>query len=89
MHWTQGEFARDQHNTAVDFKSEAADKWCASGAIISDVTVSLRAFNLLDSAATVLCGLTVGPVHVNDRLGHAKVMEMYDLAIKMAGRDDS
>jgi hypothetical protein len=91
--WTKGAFARDANGNEVFIWSPLAVCWCAEGALkrcrlprtIDDSISSLFDRRDLNQVAAILFGQDM--TAVNDDLGHAAVMQMYDKAIELA-RDD-
>lgn len=85
--WTQNVFARDEHNViVVDIENPLAVKFCAIGALkfvdeVSEI-ISDKAEDLLMVASFRL--FQYGIVDVNDELGHAKVLKVYELAMEWA-----
>jgi len=93
--WTKGLYAKDSHGHPVPPQNPAAVCWCALGAIkaitdngrVEDSTADFlyRAFDMnRKSFSGAAC-----PVDVNDRLHHQKVLELYDLAIKIAEEESN
>lgn len=85
--WTRGAFARSAFDNVIGPETEGACKWCAVGALYKVGDVHGRAGNLLwDAAAKIGRG---HPALVNDELGHATVLRMFDLAIAKAEAPDA
>ena len=88
-HWTVGEYARTEENMSCDPSSNNAAKWCTMGALFRAVSEMRRDGGILvnpERASSRLfeAAKRMGreyPVDVNDDLGHAKVMEMFDIAM--------
>ena len=88
--WCQHVFASDLEGKEVLELEDTAYRWCAVGAFIranGSYTYSCDSeveFECLDSAAGKIISYYVSKItYVNDNLGHAAVMKMYDLAIKI------
>jgi hypothetical protein len=84
--WTVREYAiKADSSPAWGYETDAC-KWCALGALqyvlLSRVTGGTQPRLLLDSVANGLHD--EGVTGVNDDLGHAAVMRMYDKAIELA-----
>lgn len=97
--WATGELARDAGGHKVPPDSPSACRWCAYGAL-QNFADDRDAGPLLDAAegrlADAACDvLNATPefdedadcliAHVNDDLGHAATLQMFDRAIEMAG----
>ena len=82
--WCQENSAVNSHRIPVHPTNSNACAWCALGALeaTSPATANLR--SLLYEAAYATHGLR-SVVDVNDTLGHAAVLQVYDVAIKIAG----
>lgn len=84
--WTQGSYARDARGYRALPEAREAACWCALGALLRpalewDVTL-VWGHLLLRRAAKEIFDRT--PDWVNDVLGHADVLRMYDRAIELA-----
>lgn len=80
----QGTYALDAGGCAAGWSSDDAVAFCAVGAVYK-VTRSWTpddALDLLNKAAGA--AFTSSLVNVNDLLGHASVLKMFDLAIQAA-----
>ena len=84
--WTQGTFARDITGDSRSYLSYAAVRFCAAGAIFKcirwDGAFPVRAIQYLDEAALQMA--SSNSVGVNDKLGHAAVIRMFERAIELA-----
>jgi hypothetical protein len=80
-HWTQGAFARDDHELACSSRDPNAQRWCAWGALVHIPTSLMPDIFLLRAAQDLY---QASPQVVNDQLGHDQVLRMYDRAIKLA-----
>ena len=85
--WCQLELAMDEDGFCVDATSTSACKFCAVGALIAIIadTVSsdfLTARRALNNEAYFKHGMCM--INVNDTIGHAAVIECFDLAIAEA-----
>lgn len=79
--WTTGVFARDADGVECPPFSANAKCWCAMGAVRYD-HVGEAASDCLDEAAAGLFGGDfVYAATVNDKLGHAATLAMFDAAI--------
>jgi hypothetical protein len=86
-HWCQRSLAVDSRRIPIGVKHSDACAWGALGALgaleaTSEYISYARA--LLYDAAYATHGM-LSIVIVNDELGHAAVLQMYDYAIKLAG----
>jgi hypothetical protein len=88
--WTTGSYARTAIGTKCAPDDPLAVRWCASGACLArgaaDHEVSAVEVALY-RAARELRGERWGPAGVNDLLGHAAVLVMYDRAIESLERE--
>lgn len=86
--WTECASARDAQGRAVSSINPKACSWCALGAVLS---VSHGKGNAelvaLETAVDQLFPDQVFIAGVNDNLGHAAVLQMYDAAIAAAERE--
>ncbi len=84
LHWTPWNLARDETGRAVSPKSPRAVCWCAFGALGAEGSNldSIEAQALRKAAAKLFKTESAG--YVNDVLGHAAVLAMYDAAIAAA-----
>jgi hypothetical protein len=85
--WTQHEYALRADGSGTFSLDVDARQWCATGALqrVQDSQIAsetTEAFIILESAARTLD--IDGIVGVNDDLGHAAVMQMYNKAIEIA-----
>ena len=89
--WVTGNYAVTDNGNAIGAYSPNACRFCAVGALANVSGMSPREVELedkflpgvfLNRAAKELGRWS--PHVINDEWGHAKVMEMYDLAISMA-----
>ncbi|MCJ2067825.1 hypothetical protein MKK75_03210 [Methylobacterium sp. J-030] len=82
-HWTKEAYARDRRGAAVASNSPEAVCWCAYGALERLGTGEIvDAREYLRVAADDL--FKSPPAGVNDHIGHAAVLRMYDRAIELA-----
>ena len=83
-HWIQGDFAKDSSGISVSARYSHAVCFCALGALRSVVAHKdiHRPYIYLCEAANNL-GYNSIP-EANDEGGHAEVMGMYDVAIKLS-----
>jgi hypothetical protein len=86
-HWCAGSNATDAAGKGVPYDSPLAERWCAAGALASVMGRAARSsacfrpmIARLDQAAQCLTHV-YGVVRVNDFLGHATVMRVFDLAV--------
>ena len=88
VRWTQGEMARDAYGSPIDAEADGAVCFCAWGAFTraslgwEDTPAERQADNAMYAAAVAL--FQYYPSQVNDQLGHAAVLRMYDRAIELA-----
>lgn len=81
--WTQGAYARDAQGRGTRGKAREAVCWCAYGALAASGGNELGSDGfLLESAAEELFDADV--VDVNDKQGHAAVLQVFDAAIAAA-----
>ena len=93
--WCQGIYARDAKGLALKSREVATDgvAFCAIGALVRAtqnrdvVWVDGKETKKLWEAAKELFGHA--PARVNDNLGHAAVMHMYERAIELAEQDNA
>lgn len=97
--WATGKLARDAAGLGCDVYSDSACQFCALGALerIQLMTHTWRGDGFLYKSAIKLLidrdvlgwrlSCKASPAYVNDVLGHAAVMEMYDRAIEMAQQE--
>lgn len=83
--WTQNAHALDRYGEVVDAKDERAVRWCAMGALLPELdgkpmSIKDAVYRHLESAL----GSTDYVTNVNDRGGHAAVLNLYDRAIAIA-----
>jgi hypothetical protein len=81
-HWCQGKLARDEDGVPCYPGSEDAEQWCAQGAharFTRGNVISGPLWDFLNGVARRGFGLSASGV--NDQLGHAAVLELYDRAI--------
>lgn len=89
--WTRNMYARDRTGNYASPNSPDAICWCAIGAVHhvfgtrpqtqSEMTdEQMKAFTALVNTATLMHDTL--PDRVNDRLGHAAVLELFDRAIE-------
>lgn len=98
--WTQGTYCRQSDGSACQSHPQDATQFCAVGALWmvlgskegfypmvyrSENTVAGRLLNYASKIGTSYTH--PHPVKVNDNLGHAAVMQMYDVAIEKAERE--
>jgi hypothetical protein len=88
LQWTQGQYARTMDGSGVPARCDSAVSFCATGALLradapsrgyAPSVVYHEADDALTQAGRELFG--VSAVAVNDDLGHAAVLRMYDRAI--------
>lgn len=79
--WTQGTFARDATGASVSALDENAVCFCALGALRNVNGASSASEYLWDAADKLF---QTSPIAVNDDIGHAAVLQMYDAAIAAA-----
>lgn len=91
-HWTQHAYARDAAGKQVGYISNIAVCWCAHGSLLAEswkeVTIrnlraDLEASEALNEVARTLFD-NASLAMVNDNIGHAAVLRIYDLAIQEA-----
>ena len=90
--WTQHAFAKAPNGANVSYLNDEAVRFCATGAIFKLVNWTgygfVPAVMWLDKAAMQLFLGTGTPpggaVYVNDFLGHAAVVRMFERAIELA-----
>jgi hypothetical protein len=84
--WTQHEYAVKGDGSGTFSLDVDARQWCATGALqrvlAGQIASETEAFIILESAAQDLD--VDGIIGVNDELGHAAVMQMYNKAIEIA-----
>jgi hypothetical protein len=81
--WTTGTWARNADGCPCWPTSAAAVCWCARGSVYAEHGyASAGGLALLDQAARELYDLS--SPEVNDALGHAAVLRIYDRAIRLA-----
>lgn len=88
-HWCRGTSAQDKAGRLVDVLSPSAARWCALGALdraarMPGTAGHRRALLALTNAVGALfptMGGFTGINSVNDTLGHAAALELYDAAI--------
>jgi hypothetical protein len=89
--WTTGSYARTAIGTKCAPDDPLAVRWCAIGAGVArgpaDREVSYAVEVALYRAARELRGERWGPAGVNDLLGHAAVLVMYDRAIELLAQE--
>lgn len=84
--WTQGCEARGDDRRELDPLSDKAVCWCADGALsyagkeAPEVIVQARI--MLENAALALEGADY--IYVNDSIGHANILDVFDSAIASA-----
>lgn len=78
-HWTTGTHARDKYGESVDSHSTAAVCWCAQGAVekIGHRFATPSVWDALRRASVPRGSIA----YMNDRLGHAATLSMFDQAI--------
>ncbi len=87
-YWTRDVVARDKKGNSCDVTSPKAEQFCAVGALTfvhEGNDYPEKCWRYLHKAAQEL-GSTAGPATLNDEMSHAKVMQMYDRAIELAGK---
>jgi hypothetical protein len=84
-HWCQGSYAARASGGFTDALDPEATQWCALGACIKVTGGMEGRWNMARNAlyAARRAG-ELSVVRVNDKLGHAAVMHLYDKAIEMA-----
>jgi len=87
-HWTQRVSARNAENAVCQTDSPDAVCWCSYGAVykIGGELDSYEAYGLLTLAAGSMGKDWV--TEVNDDGTHANVMQMFSIAIELAGASD-
>jgi hypothetical protein len=84
-HWAQNYYAYSAEGTMTGVDSEDAVSWCALGATFKMTNGEADlASELLQAASVDLFSDGYDVISVNDELGHASVMQMYDKAIELA-----
>ena len=78
--WCQGTAAQDCRGNGVLSLHPDACRWCAIGAINAE-TANVNLRQLGEEALNAVCPRPYGAEGVNDLLGHAAVLKMYDNAI--------
>ncbi len=79
-----GAYATDRRGRSVHPTSGAAACWCAYGALRAEgAEIGGPEADLLEKASLKLFDY-ISPASVNDKLGHAAVLKMYDTAIAAA-----
>lgn len=79
-----GNYATDSKGRTVRPTSRKAARWCAYGALrAEEAVIDGPESKLLDTASIDLFDC-VSPATVNDKLGHAAVLQMFDAAIAAA-----
>ena len=85
-HWCRAYLANDDDGLGADPTSEQAFKYCALGALIAAAYQLTNnetwAHELARNALLPLCGSNT-LVLVNDHLGHAAVLALFEKAIKL------
>lgn len=83
--WTTGFFAKSAEGSFVAAQSNRAVCWCALGALLAEAKDSDQRYTgqFLFRASQDLFE-EEDPTMVNDALGHAAVLQMYDAAIAAA-----
>lgn len=90
--WTTQGYARDSQGEFTSALSVRAVCWCAEGAVLrsaSDPEKCFVPFDILNEVARRIPKKTSGNqiVAVNDELGHAAVLRMFDAAIASAEKE--
>ena len=81
--WTRGSYARDADGKPAYASSKPPVCWCAYGALYAEgAEDECPEVRLLRRAALEVHASV--PIDVNDDLGHAAVLRMYDRAIELA-----
>ena len=88
-HWTKRTFASDEFGKPCNEFSSHSVRWCALGSLrVACGEYSVKNYRLLDALRTKLNTIAIdhftsnGIIAVNDDLGHAAVLELYDIAIR-------
>lgn len=91
-HWTVEVYARDADNAIVEPGPDAC-MWCAVGSLMQECGdgvvvdgVVNDLWNRLDAAAGSL-GLERNMLGLNDSLGHAVALRVYDAAVQLAEQE--
>jgi hypothetical protein len=86
--WCHGASARTSNGVSTMPCSPVAAQWCAVGACEKAHSgfIHVEALDVLNKSARL--HFKLGAAAVNDDLGHAAVMEMYDKAIEIAKREE-
>jgi hypothetical protein len=85
--WTQGESARNRSGEGVGAADYAACRWCAWGALYKaayEMDLPGETYKRADAAADLLPPAWEGffdLVVINDTLGHAAVLSLFDKAL--------
>lgn len=84
--WCQGRYASDNiTNKTVSPTDPTATHWCARGAVRRVTTkYANKCLEYLARAAATNTGNTHTTIEVNDQLGHAATLAMFDTAIQLA-----
>lgn len=82
--WTQGCYARDELGNKTLCDASDACQWCALGSLLH-YRADISTFRLLSQAAHNIHDAKADSV--NDRLGHAAVLKMFDAAIALAEKE--
>jgi hypothetical protein len=98
--WARGAYARNQQDQACNVQDPTAVRWCAVGTLekecgrstpswsnwINDSAAARKKLNPLYGAAHALLEQAAGIsiTALNDGIGHARVIQMYNQAIKAA-----
>lgn len=83
-HWTTGVFARNLAGASVLPDNPNAVRYCAFGACEAVIPSTWDTIELIRAAKELFSMPVTG---VNDRLGHAAVMQMFDRAIELANEE--
>jgi hypothetical protein len=84
-HWCQGAYAARASGGYTDPLDPEATQWCALGACVKITGGMEGRWNAARDALYAARGAgELSVVRVNDKLGHAAVMHLYDKAIEMA-----
>ncbi len=97
--WTQHTTARARDGARTSAQADNACRWCATGALVRIAAPPNRwpgiprprvdvAVEILRRAA-LQTGAHMVPSEVNDELGHAATMEMYDRAVRIAASPET
>lgn len=80
--WTTGTFARNEDGQAVSVKDVAACQFCAIGAVrYICLDKSYLAYKVEDFLEYISHDMVA---NINDRQGHAAVMDLFDKAIELS-----